>query len=83
MNRVDPRIEEDEPVGLGIALASIQVAVFYAFIGYCAFATYPESRGLGQGIPMPFVLGLLVVLCGAVLTVLYVLVSNGRERGHD
>ena len=80
MNRIDPRIEEDEPLGLGIALAAIQVAVFFAFIGYCAFATPPASRGLEQGIPLHFLFGLLVILCGVVLTVVYVLVSNRGVR---
>lgn len=83
MNRTDQRIEEYEPVTLGIVLAVIQVAVFFAFIGYCAFATPSASRDLGQGIPLQFLLGLLVICCGAVLTVVYVLVSNRQEHGHD
>lgn len=83
MNRIDPIIEEDEPLGLGIALAAIQVAVFFGFIGYCAFATHTEPAGFGRGIPMPFILGALVILCGATLTVVYVLVSNRRGHDHD
>lgn len=83
MNQVNPRIEEDEPVSLGIALAVIQVALFFAFIGYCAFATQPASRIPGQGIPIHFIFGLLVILCGVMLTVVYVLVSNRRGPGHE
>lgn len=83
MNRVDPRIEADEPLGLGITLAAIQVAVFFFFIGYCAFAARPVPGAPEQGIPVHFILGLLVIACGVVLTVVYVLVSNGREHNHD
>jgi len=82
MNRSAQTSEEHEPVMLGIALAALQVAVFFAFIGYCAFAAPTAPWEMGQ-IPMQFLLGLLVIGCGAVLTVVYVLVSNRQGQSHD
>lgn len=83
MQRINRQTEEHEPVALGIGLAVVQVALFFAFIGYCAFAPQGDPRDLAQGIPVHFVFGMLVICCGAVLTVVYVLVSNRREQHHD
>ncbi|HEY0286250.1 MAG TPA: DUF485 domain-containing protein [Pseudomonas sp.] len=70
----------EEKLGLGIALAIIQIVVFFSFIYACSF----HAEALGQdkleiGIPLSFLWGLSVIVCGALLTAVYVVAANYRE----
>lgn len=83
MNNTTPcREKDDEQLALGIYLATIQTAVFFSFILYCAFAASPGLPNLDRGVPLPFIYGLLVIICGTALTAVYVVVTQRREPSH-
>lgn len=73
-------IPDTENLKLGICLAGIQISVFFTFVLYCAFHTYPTPLTLDNGIPAPFLFGLLVIACGTALTILYVQLTNRQEN---
>ena len=73
-------IVDEEKLSLGISLAVIQVLVFFGFIYLCAFeSTSLATAPFDFGIPLSFIVGLLVIVCGAALTTLYVLITNRAE----
>lgn len=73
---------DTENLKLGIYLAAIQISVFFSFVLYCAFHRSQVPLTLKDGIPTPFIFGLLVILCGVVLTILYVQLTNRQEDRH-
>jgi len=72
--------EEGENLALGLTLAGIQIAVFFSFILYCIYGSAPSVASIEQP-TTPFVYGLLVIVCGTLLTVVYVCVTNRKEPG--
>lgn len=79
---ITPPAQSDEKLTLGISLAAIQVLAFFGFVYACAFHTRALAADpFSLGLPLSFLLGLLVILCGAVLTTVYVLVTNHGQEG--
>jgi uncharacterized membrane protein (DUF485 family) len=80
MNIEVDSVDGEENLSLGIILTLIQVLVFFGFIYLCAFhATSLAADPFDMGIPWSFIVGLLVIVCGAALTTIYVLVTNRAE----
>jgi uncharacterized membrane protein (DUF485 family) len=71
----------DEQLTFGVLLAVIQVLVFFGFIYVCIFHSAFLARDVFSiGVPLSFISGLSVIVCGAVLTTLYVLSANRSEN---
>ncbi|GAB7538303.1 hypothetical protein BGC_45250 [Burkholderia sp. 3C] len=68
---------DDEHTRLGIALTVVQVLVFFGFMSLCTFQpALLRQDPLHLGLPLSFVAGLAVIVCGIVLTAAYVSVAN-------
>lgn len=69
-----------ESLGFGLALTAVQVLVYFTFVLMCCF----NARGMAftvpvLDIPFAFAFGLLVILCGIVLTIIYVVRTNRMD----
>lgn len=65
---------------LGVIFSVVQVLVFFSFIIVCVFDSELLSKNfMGAGIPVSFVMGFLVILCGLLLTAVYVFIANKNE----
>ena len=71
---------DNEQSALGVVLTVVQVAVFFTFVYLCSFhAPLLRTDVFGIGIPLSFLTGLLVIVCGVALTALYVIVANSSS----
>lgn len=70
-------IDDDRP-RLGLLLAALQIASWFAFVACCSFSggfIHPAA-----GVPPAFLFGAGVIATGVVLTIVYVLSTN-RQGG--
>lgn len=76
---IDAKLD-NEKSALGAVLTVVQIAVFFAFVYLCAFhAPLLRTDVFGIGIPLSFLTGLFVIVCGVALTALYVIVANSSS----
>ncbi|WP_137924174.1 DUF485 domain-containing protein [Cupriavidus sp. 2SB] len=78
MNRIPA--QEDERVALGMVLTVLQVLTYLSFVAACCFApSFIKGEALSNGVPLSFFMGLGVIAIGALLTIVYVSVTNRTE----
>lgn len=66
----------------GVIFSLVQILIFFSFIIVCVFDSGLLSKNfMGTGIPVSFVMGFLVILCGLILTIMYVFITNRKEGG--
>lgn len=71
----------EERLALGVLLTIIQMVVFFGFIYVCAFRSgMLATDPFNIGVPLSFISGLGVIICGALLTCIYVVATNSGER---
>ena len=69
--------EKEESLLMGVIFTCVQIIIFFSFILICAFnVTLLNREFLHSGIPLSFVLGMLVIVSGIILTAAYVAIAN-------
>ncbi|MFE8149969.1 DUF485 domain-containing protein [Brenneria goodwinii] len=69
--------DKDESLLMGVIFTCVQIIIFFSFILICAFNVPLLGREfLNSGTPLSFVLGMLVIVSGVILTAAYVALAN-------
>ncbi|MCG8707940.1 DUF485 domain-containing protein [Brenneria sp. 4F2] len=69
--------EKEESLLMGVIFTCVQIIIFFSFVLICAFNVPLLNREfLHSGIPFSFVLGMLVIVSGIILTAAYVAIAN-------
>jgi uncharacterized membrane protein (DUF485 family) len=72
---------EEERLGLGLVLTALQLLVYASFVAACSFNdAFITGLKASNGVPYSFLFGLVVIATGAVLTTVYVAVTNRSEE---
>jgi uncharacterized membrane protein (DUF485 family) len=72
---------DDDRPGLGLLLAALQIASWFAFVACCAFSDRFTTTRIPDGsVPPAFLLGAGVIATGVVLTIVYVTATNRKGK---
>ncbi|MEC5320586.1 DUF485 domain-containing protein [Brenneria populi subsp. brevivirga] len=69
--------DKEESLLTGVIFTCVQVIIFFSFVLICAFnVPLLDREFLTSGIPLSFILGMLVIVSGIILTAAYVAIAN-------